>query len=174
MTERRRGRRQSYAMQRITAGARGYRARATAAGAYLPGLARGPRPDVLIICCSDPRLHPALITGSLPGQTLELRTPGAAVPHPDTPVLTQALAFPSLRDIVVLGHSDCDDNRPEPCPPDEAGHNGVALHLAALGSHPTVESRVTAGRLRLHGWYHDLTTGTTSRYQPGTGTFTPL
>ncbi|MEU9713991.1 carbonic anhydrase [Streptomyces sp. NPDC047976] len=174
MTEQRRGRRQSYAMQRITAGARSYRARAVAAGAYLPGLARRPRPDVLLVCCSDPRLHPGLITGSLPGQMLELRTPGASVEPAGTPVLTRALAFPSLRDIVVMGHSDCEAADPDPRQAAEDGRGLVARQLAALAGHPAVEARLAARQLRLHGWYHDLATGTTTRYQPGTGTFTTL
>ncbi|GLX19842.1 MULTISPECIES: carbonic anhydrase [Streptomyces] len=167
------------AMLRLAAGARSYRQRARAAGIHLPALGRRPRPDVLLISCTDPRLHPAFIIGSLPGEVFELRTPGGFVPRePDTAdarVLTEALRTPTIKDAVILGHSHCPEMSADGPDSLEARHDHVTLQLAALRSLPDTETAMAGPRrLRLHGWYHDLETGTTTAYLPGTGIFAPV
>ncbi|MEV8591543.1 carbonic anhydrase [Streptomyces sp. NPDC052013] len=71
---------------------------------------------------------------ALPGVDAWLR-----IARPElTPVLETASDDPSLRD-VVQGH--------------------VVNQLAALRSYPVVRQRVGEGRLRLHGWYYEIDTG---------------
>lgn len=102
-------------MERFRDHARTYSARAAAYSVDLDHLAAGHAPPVMIITCSDARLVPALITGSRPGDLLELRTHGGTVPRfdPEDPsgeALTIEFAVESLRiaDIIVCGHSHCE------------------------------------------------------------------
>jgi carbonic anhydrase len=52
------------------------------------------------------------------------------------------------------------------------------LHLIAqmnkLRRYPNVARRVSAGRLRVHGWFYEVDTGAVWRLQSGTGSFVPL
>lgn len=43
-----------------------------------------------------------------------------------------------------------------------------------LRRYPNVARRVSAGRLRLHGWFYEVDTGAVWRLDPGTGSFVPL
>lgn len=95
--------------------ARTYSARAAAYSVDLDLLAEGHDPSVMIITCSDARLVPALITGSRPGDLLELRTHGGTIPRfdPEDPsgeASTIEFAVENLRitDIIVCGHSHCE------------------------------------------------------------------
>ncbi|MFD7515079.1 carbonic anhydrase [Streptomyces niveus] len=72
--------------------ARSYSARAAAYSVDLDHLAEGHTPPVMIITCSDARLVPALITGSRPGDLLELRTHGGTVPRFDKGSLPRSSA----------------------------------------------------------------------------------
>ncbi|MFD9457807.1 carbonic anhydrase [Streptomyces sp. NPDC059985] len=173
--------RRSMAMLRVAAGARSYRRRARTAGIHLPALARRPHPDVLLISCTDPRLHPSFLIDSLPGEVFDLRTPGGFVPDTQDPddagaarLLAEALHTPTIKDVVVLGHTHCTEIATG-SDSLEAGHDHVARQLAALGAHPDAATAAAGPRrLRLHGWYHDLETGETTCYRPGTGTFFPV
>lgn len=80
-------------------------------------LAKGQRPAVLAITCSDSRISPTEFTSSEPGDGFVVRNVGNLVPPfvenaaPDAPssgaAIEYALAALPIRDIVVCGHSSC-------------------------------------------------------------------
>ncbi|MGW6506027.1 carbonic anhydrase [Streptomyces niveus] len=155
-------------------------------------LAEGHTPPVMIITCSDARLVPALITGSRPGDLLELRTHGGAVPRfdPEDPsgeASTIEFAVEGLRiaDIIVCGHSHCEavnsaipDRRESPSRTTgditAAGHRHVVQQLDVLSDYPCVAPRLIDGKLRLHAWFHEVDTGATLQHRPGANAFLPL
>jgi len=74
----------------------------------------GQEPHTLWIGCSDSRVPPELIVGARPGELFVHRNIGNMVPPPNSAdgctaaVLTYALEhLPSVRNIVVCGHSGC-------------------------------------------------------------------
>ncbi|MFE3248672.1 carbonic anhydrase [Streptomyces sp. NPDC059209] len=131
-------------MERFRDHARTYSARAAAYGVDLDRLAEGHAPPVMIIACSDARLAPALITGSRPGDLLELRTHGGTVPRfdPEDPsgeASTIEFAVEGLRiaDIIVCGHSHCEAVGPLGTAGDTVGTTGditAAGHWASSSS----------------------------------------
>lgn len=183
-------------LARLTSSVRAYAARAAELGIELAGLADGQHPRVMVLACSDARLVPALITGSRPGEILELRTHGGLVPRfdPELPTgealtIEYAVASLPITDIVVLGHSHCEvvdvdvaDTLDGDAGQDlwttgdftAAGHNHVLRQLDVLSDYACIAPRVAAGSLRLHAWYHELGTGATLRFRPEAGTFLPL
>jgi len=76
-------------------------------------LASGQQPEVLLITCADSRVDPNLITQTLPGDLFICRNAGNIVPpHSNTTGgMTASIEFAvaglGVKDIVVLGHSDC-------------------------------------------------------------------
>lgn len=113
--------------------------------------------------------------------------------------LTYALEVLAITDIVVCGHSDCGAVRTlSPGGLTTAAFDtwwwltrtnrharrrngdldpGLA-HLRAqldkLRRYPKVERRLRRGRLRLHGWYYDLQTGTVQALEPDGARLAPL
>ncbi|PWK65098.1 carbonic anhydrase [Streptomyces sp. CG 926] len=175
----------------LVEGTRTYRARAAALRVPLTDPADGQRPKAMLIACSDARLLPSLITGSGPGEVLELRTHGGLVPRFDPEqhtgeALTIEYAVATLRitDIVVLGHSLCEvvdvsaghTRQGEALTGDftAAGHRHVLKQMDVLSDYPCVAPRLADGSLRLHGWYHDLGTGSTVSFRPHLNSFRPL
>lgn len=81
--------------------------------ALFEGLARGQRPDTLLITCADSRIDPALLTQSAPGELFVLRNAGNIVPAYGSGVggeaatIEFAVAVLAVKDIVVCGHSGC-------------------------------------------------------------------
>lgn len=76
-------------------------------------LAGGQSPETLLITCSDSRISPELLFGTRPGELFLMRNAGNLIP-PYSPqhggeaaTLEYAVAVLKVRDIVVLGHSDC-------------------------------------------------------------------
>ncbi|MCX5275317.1 carbonic anhydrase [Streptomyces virginiae] len=180
----------------LVEGSRTYRDRAAAAGIRLGVLGNGQRPKVMLIACSDARLVPSLITTSRPGEVLELRTHGGVIPRfepePHTgEALTIEYAVSTLQvtDIVVLGHSHCEvvdvdvadriADGPEPTTWSTgdftaAGHAHVLRQLDILSDYACIAPRLADETLRLHGWYHELESGSTLSYRPHVSTFLPL
>jgi carbonic anhydrase len=80
-------------------------------------LARGQRPETLVIACSDSRVSPVVFTESEPGDVFIVRNVGNLVPACDPEAVPRApsagaaieyaLAVLPVRDIVVCGHSGC-------------------------------------------------------------------
>ncbi|MFD7782255.1 carbonic anhydrase [Streptomyces nojiriensis] len=183
-------------LARMAGEARGYPGRAAALGIELTDLSDGQHPRVVVVACSDARLVPALITGSRPGEVLELRTHGGLVPRfdPELPTgeaLTIEYAVTSLpiTDIVVLGHSHCEvvdidvaDTLEGDAGQDlwttgdftAAGHSHVLRQLDVLSDYACIAPRVADGSLRVHAWYHELGTGATLCFRPDVGAFLPL
>lgn len=50
----------------------------------------------------------------------------------------------------------------------------VLVQLAQLTTHPFVARALEAGKLRLHGWVHDIGTGETRGFDAGQGRFVRL
>jgi carbonic anhydrase len=78
-------------------------------------LAKGQKPDILLIACSDSRVDPAIVTHSEPGELFVIRNIGNLVPpfgggsqYPGTRAAVEyAVCDLGVGDIVVLGHSGC-------------------------------------------------------------------
>lgn len=81
--------------------------------ALFESLASEQQPEVLLITCADSRVDPNLITQTLPGDLFICRNAGNIVPpHTNmtggmTASIEFAVAGLGVKDIVVLGHSDC-------------------------------------------------------------------
>lgn len=73
----------------------------------------GQSPDVLFITCSDSRIDPNLVTGSMPGDLFIFRNVGNVVPPHSketggtTSAIEYAVAVLGVRHIIVCGHTDC-------------------------------------------------------------------
>ncbi len=50
----------------------------------------------------------------------------------------------------------------------------MVLQLNLLRQHESVAEAAVTRRLCLHGWYHDLESGRTTRYEPARGAFVPV
>lgn len=77
-------------------------------------LAKGQKPEVLFITCSDSRIDPNLITQTLPGDLFIARNAGNLVPPHFAQVTTDmdasiefAMNVLNVRHIVICGHTDC-------------------------------------------------------------------
>src|SRR4051795_463159 len=104
-------------MDRLIEGYREFRRkRWTEERAHYEELARGQRPEFLVIACSDSRADPATIFSARPGELFVIRNVAAIVPPYEPEESTHhatsaAIAFPvvhlPLRGILVLGHAQC-------------------------------------------------------------------
>lgn len=80
---------------------------------YEQQLQPGVQPRLLFITCVDSRLDPAAMMGTTPGEMFVLRVPGGMVPAQglgDVMVMGAielTLSTPSVKHIVVCGHTDC-------------------------------------------------------------------
>jgi carbonic anhydrase len=76
-------------------------------------LAKGQRPEVLFITCSDSRIDPNLLTRSEPGELFVVRNAGNLVPPHgaaaggEAASVEFAVAALRVKDVVVCGHTDC-------------------------------------------------------------------
>ena len=76
-------------------------------------LARGQRPDVLFITCSDSRVVPNLFTQAKPGELFTIRNAGNIIPRPTAESSAEAgsveysVSAIGVKDIIICGHSDC-------------------------------------------------------------------
>src|SRR5262245_42499419 len=76
-------------------------------------LAKGQRPEVLFITCSDSRINPNLLTQTDPGDLFILRNAGNIVPPygaangGEGATIEFAVAGLGVADIIVCGHSHC-------------------------------------------------------------------
>ncbi len=76
-------------------------------------LASGQSPDVLFITCSDSRIDPNLLTGTVPGDLFICRNAGNIIPpHSNetggmTASVEYAVAVLGVRHIIICGHTDC-------------------------------------------------------------------
>lgn len=124
-------------------------------------------------------------------------------PTGETATIEYAVEVLGVRDIVICGHSHCgavgalvrgDDlsavpavrdwlahaapDGPYGCPDDPAVADAVRAHVLAqllrLRSYPCVQRRLTAGELRLHGWFYEVHTGAVSAYSPESDSFESL
>ena len=77
---------------------------------YWRKIVLGQKPKILWIGCSDSRVNPERITGSIPGELFVQRNIGNIVPSQDwnfTTVLEYALMNLKVEHIIICGHSDC-------------------------------------------------------------------
>lgn len=77
-------------------------------------LARGQKPQILLITCADSRIDPNLITASQPGDLFIMRNVANIVPQFNSKapseaaaVIEYAVAVLGVTDVIVMGHSDC-------------------------------------------------------------------
>lgn len=101
-------------MQRIINGVRRFQQDVfPAQRAMFAELARGQRPAVLFVTCSDSRVHPNLLTQTDPGDLFILRNAGNIIPPYGTGAASEsatveyAVSVLGVRDIIVCGHTHC-------------------------------------------------------------------
>lgn len=78
-------------------------------------LDRGQNPRVLVICCCDSRVNPALITEADPGDLFLIRNVANLIPpyapdvghHGTSAALELAVTMLEVEHVVVMGHSNC-------------------------------------------------------------------
>lgn len=84
--------------------------------AHFAELAKGQRPEFLVIACSDSRADPATIFSARPGELFVIRNIAATVPpyepeetthHGTSAALAFAVLKLPLRGILVMGHAQC-------------------------------------------------------------------
>ena len=96
-------------------------------------LAGGQSPKALFITCSDSRIDPNMLTGTLPGELFVIRNAGNIIPRPDSEpegvlaTIEYAVQVLNVPEIVVCGHSQC-------------GAMGGLLSLDSLDSLPMVKA----------------------------------
>ncbi|GAA4802699.1 carbonic anhydrase [Streptomyces ziwulingensis] len=124
-------------------------------------------------------------------------------PTGEAATIEYAVQALGVADIVVCGHSHCgavgamvrgDDLSDLPAVRDwlrygaetpkcadpfdptvaEAVQNHIRAQLIRLQAYPSVERRLTEGRLRLHGWYYEVHTGGVRTLHADTDTFETL
>ncbi|WP_409468941.1 carbonic anhydrase [Streptomyces sp. HC307] len=83
-------------------------------------------------------------------------------------------AVPAVRD--WLAHAADEPKSADPADPTvaEAVQQHVLAQLLRLRSYPCVEQRLADGRLRLHGWYYEVHTGTVREHRAATDAFEAL
>lgn len=103
-------------MDRLLAGYRRFRTEVwPAERARYEALARGQRPETLVVACSDSRVDPQTVFGAAPGELFVVRNVAGLVPpyHPDaayhgtSAALEYAVRVLGVARIVVLGHAQC-------------------------------------------------------------------
>ena len=126
-------------VQHLIEHARSFSRRTAEQADGLSRFASGQEPLALFITCSDSRVVPSLITGAGPGEDLS--------------------AAPSVRD--WLKHATPLPDDLGSVAPDIAG--AVQAHvldqLERLRGYPSVARRLADERLRLHGWFYEVHTG---------------
>lgn len=76
-------------------------------------LAQGQHPRALIVCCSDSRVAPELLTNAGPGEIFVIRNAGNIIPPygatngGEGASIEYAVEALGIRDIVICGHSHC-------------------------------------------------------------------
>lgn len=76
-------------------------------------LAQGQHPRALIVCCSDSRVGPELLTNAGPGEIFVIRNAGNIIPPygatngGEGASIEYAVEALGIRDIVICGHSHC-------------------------------------------------------------------
>ncbi|MBV9570932.1 MAG: carbonic anhydrase [Alphaproteobacteria bacterium] len=84
--------------------------------AHFAELAKGQRPEFLVIACSDSRADPATIFSANPGELFVIRNVAAIVPpyepeesthHGTSAAIAFAVLQLPLRGILVMGHAQC-------------------------------------------------------------------
>ena len=104
-------------MDRLIEGYREFRARRwPEERANFAELAKGQRPEFLVIACSDSRADPATIFSARPGELFVIRNVAAIVPpyepeetthHGTSAAIAFAVLQLPLRGILVMGHAQC-------------------------------------------------------------------
>src|SRR3712207_9118942 len=80
---------------------------------------RGQSPRALVIACSDSRVDPQMIFGAAPGELFVIRNVANLVPpyapdadyHGTSAAVEFAVRALVVRDVIVLGHADCEIGR---------------------------------------------------------------
>jgi carbonic anhydrase len=93
-------------------------------------LARGQRPETMVIACADSRVDPATIFQAAPGELFVVRNVAALVPpyeefgsyHGTSAAIEFAVTQLAVDSIIVLGHGQC---------------GGISASLAATGRKPS-------------------------------------
>jgi len=82
-------------------------------------------------------------------------------------------AVPAVRDWLAQAEtpSEAPDDDPAVA---EAVQNHVLAQLLRLRAYPCVRRALTAGQLRLHGWYYEVHTGAVRAHSPDTDSFEAL
>ncbi|MGP3684244.1 carbonic anhydrase [Streptomyces sp. IBSNAI002] len=132
------------------------------------------------------------------GNIVPRHQPGASCAVGAT--LEYALTALQVPDVVVCGHSHCGAvqallsdravagmplvdrwlqqaayrRRPVSARQDLAAQAHLRTQLDHLRSYPCVAERLRDGRLRLHGWFYEITTGRVLTHDAGSGAFGPL
>jgi len=76
---------------------------------------KGQRPEIMLICCSDSRIDPSVLFNCEPGDLFVVRNVANLVPpydpnprhHSTSSALEFAVKHLGVKDIIILGHSQC-------------------------------------------------------------------
>lgn len=82
-------------------------------------------------------------------------------------------AVPAVRDWLAQAEPPSGTTHDDPAVAD-AVQNHVRAQMLRLRAYPCVERALTAGQLRLHGWYYEVHTGAVQAHRADTGTFEAL
>lgn len=172
----------------------------------------GQHPEALLITCADSRVVMEMLFHAAPGDLLIIRNIGNLVPEidnefhaPDATVeaaVDYALEHLGLRDIIVMGHSDCGAMKaalagegtwavkewlrhaewteelesPALDRPihDQLSQSNVVAQLRHLAEYPTVKARLATGEVSLHGWWFCLEEARVHVYEPSERCFHSL
>jgi len=156
----------------------------------------GQQPQAMLIACSDSRVDPAILLNTEPGELFVVRNVANLVPpyepdgnyHGTSAALEFAVRDLQVKDIVVLGHSQCGGvaalrrfaggapidrqfiapwvsiaaTAMEGCRHDaahEVERASVRVSLANLMTFPWIAEAAGRGALGLHGWWFDIERG---------------
>lgn len=166
----------------------------------------GQQPQVMVVACCDSRVDPALLLQCDPGDLFVVRNVANIIPpyekdeahHGTSAALEFAVCYLNVRDLVILGHSQCGGihalHHSETLHQNDFITNWVSLieqehhhdslddyaKSALLQSHqhcltfPWIQKRLEDHSLRIHLWFFDIQRGEIFAYQHDSQQFKPL
>ncbi|MCD6055218.1 MAG: carbonate dehydratase [Gammaproteobacteria bacterium] len=168
---------------------------------------KGQSPEVMVIACSDSRVDPALLLQCDPGDIFVVRNVANIVPpyekdshyHGTSAALEFAIQFLKIKDLILLGHSQCGGIEallnPSNQQPTDFISNWVSIVKQARSQNHTVEDcvkealhhsyrncltfpwiadKVSQGSLDIHRWFFEIRSGKLFSYSNRSDHYEPL
>jgi len=156
----------------------------------------GQKPTTLVIACSDSRVDPAILLQCDPGELFVVRNVANILPpyekdeyhHGTSAAIEYAVCYLKVKDIVILGHSDCGGLKAllsdKPLPQDDFITSWVSIldknkrlsskpdfaKSALLQSYensltfPWIKELIDKNKIKIHLWYLDISNGKINSY----------